>query len=146
MTFLIALHDSFSQIRGQILLSDPLPPISNVFSLILQEEFQREIIDTQSLNNSESLAFSVNSSKKPLIDKQKFAKKSRPRCTHYDTLGHTKETCYKIVGYTPPPNYFKNRSNSYVNNVDGSSEQNPTHNPTLTTGQCQQLINTSPRN
>ena len=103
MTFLIALHDSFSQIRGQILLSDPLPPISNVFSLILQEEFQREIIDTQSLNNSESLAFSVNSSKKPLIDKQKFAKKSRPRCTHYDTLGHTKETCYKIVGYTPPP-------------------------------------------
>ena len=53
-------------------------------------------------------------------------------------MGHTKETCYKIVGY--PPNYFKNRSNSSVNNVDGSSEQNPTHNSTLTIAQCQQLI------
>jgi len=138
MTFLMGLHDSFSQIRGQILLSDPLPSIGNVFSLILQEESQREIIDTQSSNNSESLAFSVNSSQKPLIDKQKFTKKPRPKCTHCDILGHTKETCYKIVGY--PPNYFKNRSNSSVNNVDGPSEPNHTHNSTLTIAQCQQLI------
>jgi len=135
MTFLMGLHDSFSQIRGQILLFDPLPSISNVFSLILQEESQQEIIDTQSSNNSESLAFSVNSSQKPPIDKQKFTKKPHPKCTHCDILGHTKETCYKIVGY--PPNYFKNRSNSSVNNVDGPSEQNPTHNSTLTTAQCQ---------
>jgi len=138
MTFLIGLHDSFSQICGQILLSDPLPSIGNVFSLILQEESQREIIDTQSSNNSESLAFSVNSSQKTPIDKQKFTKKPRPKCTHCDILSHTKETCYKIVGY--PPNYFKNRSNSSVNNVDGPSEQNPTNNRTLTTAQCQQLI------
>ena len=53
-------------------------------------------------------------------------------------MSHTKETCYKIVRY--PPNYFKNQSNSFVNNVDGPSEQNPTHNSTLTTAQCQQLI------
>ena len=63
--------------------------IGNVFSLILQEESQREIIDTQSSNNSESLAFSVFFSKTP-IDKQKFTKKPRPKCTHCDILGHTK--------------------------------------------------------
>ena len=104
----------------------------------MQEESQWEIINTQSSYNYENLAFSINSSKKPLIDKQKFAKKSRPKCTHCDTLGHTKETWYKTFGY--PPNYFKNRSNSFVNNVDSSFEQKSTHNPTLTTAQCHQLI------
>jgi hypothetical protein len=40
--FLMGLNDSFSHIRGQILLLDPLPPINKVFSLVLQEERQRE--------------------------------------------------------------------------------------------------------
>ncbi|XP_062162062.1 uncharacterized protein LOC133869111 [Alnus glutinosa] len=36
--FLMGLYDSFANIRGQILLNDPLPPINKVFSLIIQEE------------------------------------------------------------------------------------------------------------
>lgn len=35
MTFLMGLNDSFSHIRGQILLMDPMSPINKVFSLIL---------------------------------------------------------------------------------------------------------------
>ncbi|KAL5554634.1 hypothetical protein UlMin_042035 [Ulmus minor] len=38
MSFLMGLHDSFSQIQGQLLLMDPLPPINKVFALISQEE------------------------------------------------------------------------------------------------------------
>jgi hypothetical protein len=41
--FLMGLNDSFAQIRGQILLIDPLPSINKVFSLVIQEERQREI-------------------------------------------------------------------------------------------------------
>lgn len=41
MLFLLGLNDSFSQIRGQLLLTDPLPPINKVFSLVTQEERQR---------------------------------------------------------------------------------------------------------
>ncbi|XP_059429182.1 uncharacterized protein LOC132162995 [Corylus avellana] len=41
--FLMGLNDSYSQIRGQILLHDPIPSITKVFSLIVQEEKQREI-------------------------------------------------------------------------------------------------------
>lgn len=41
--FLMGLHESFANIRGQILLVDPLPPISKVFSLVIQEERQREL-------------------------------------------------------------------------------------------------------
>jgi len=39
--FLMGLDDSFTHIRGQILLNDPLPPINKVFSLIIQEERQK---------------------------------------------------------------------------------------------------------
>ncbi|XP_020222106.1 uncharacterized protein LOC109804688 [Cajanus cajan] len=63
MSFLMGLNDSFSQIRGQILLSDPLPSIGNVFSLILQEEAQKEIAITHSSNDSEHMAFIVNQPK-----------------------------------------------------------------------------------
>jgi hypothetical protein len=39
----MGLNDSFAQIRGQVLLIDLLPSINKVFSLIVQEERQREI-------------------------------------------------------------------------------------------------------
>jgi hypothetical protein len=39
----MGLNDSFAQIRGQILLIDPLPSINKVFSLVIQEERQCEI-------------------------------------------------------------------------------------------------------
>jgi len=39
----MGLNDSYAHIRGQILLIDPLPPMNKVFSLLLQEERQREI-------------------------------------------------------------------------------------------------------
>jgi hypothetical protein len=38
--FLMRLNKSFSHIKGQILLMDPLPPINKVFSLVVQEKSQ----------------------------------------------------------------------------------------------------------
>ncbi|KAG5094249.1 hypothetical protein JHK84_049837 [Glycine max] len=90
MSFLMGLNDSFAQVWGQILLSDPLPPIGNVFSLVIQEEAQREIVVNHIPSlNSNTMAFAVNSTAKN------------------PTNGHTKDKCYKLVGY--PPNYFKNK-------------------------------------
>lgn len=43
LSFLMGLNDSFAQIRSHLLLLDPVPLISKVFSLILQEESQRSI-------------------------------------------------------------------------------------------------------
>ena len=36
MQFLMGLNDSYSSIRGQTLLQEPLPTLSKVFSLIVQ--------------------------------------------------------------------------------------------------------------
>ena len=38
LQFLMGLNESYSQIRAQILMIDPLPPINKVFSLVIQEE------------------------------------------------------------------------------------------------------------
>jgi hypothetical protein len=43
--FLMGLNDSFLNIRGQILLIEPLPPFNNFFSLVLQEERQKEVFE-----------------------------------------------------------------------------------------------------
>ena len=84
MSFLMGLNDSFAQIWGQILLFDPLPPIGNVFSLVIQEEAQREIaVNHIPSLNSNTMAFAVNSTtKNPTNGKSRNAKKERPQCAH----------------------------------------------------------------
>jgi hypothetical protein len=47
--FLMGLHESFAQIGGQILLIDPFPGINKVFSLVIQEERQREVATSYSM-------------------------------------------------------------------------------------------------
>jgi hypothetical protein len=75
--FLMGLNDSFAQIRGQILLIDPLPSINKVFSLIVQEERQRAIsvnpvqVETAALMTKTSLQYQnqLNRSGKPQFHK-----------------------------------------------------------------------------
>lgn len=43
MRFLMGLNEIFSTIRSQILMSDPIPLISKVYSLVLQVETQKNI-------------------------------------------------------------------------------------------------------
>ena len=45
MSFLMGLHDSFAQVRGQLLLMDLIPPINKVYALISQEENQRNVVN-----------------------------------------------------------------------------------------------------
>ncbi|XP_073128299.1 uncharacterized protein [Henckelia pumila] len=43
MQLLMGLNESYSQVRAQMLMTDPLRAISKVFSLVVQEERQRSI-------------------------------------------------------------------------------------------------------
>ena len=43
LKFLMGLNDSFSQVRSQVLLMDPLPSVSKVYALLIQEEMQRSV-------------------------------------------------------------------------------------------------------
>ena len=81
----MGLNESYLQIRAQILLIDPLPPINRVFSLIIHEERQRSIGSSSSI---ESITLLANSERRFSSDKSK-KKDTRPICSncgYNDTL------------------------------------------------------------
>lgn len=59
MSFLMGLDDSYSHVRGQILLMNPIPSINHVFSLIVQEEHQRHST-TNRVSNDGSITYAVH--------------------------------------------------------------------------------------
>ncbi|XP_035541429.1 uncharacterized protein LOC118344547 [Juglans regia] len=135
MRFLMGLNDSFSQVRGQILLIDSLPPMNKVFSLILQEERQRDIgsplvphIPFAALSSTAKQALHIKPS----------TSKDRPICSHCSIPGHTIEKCFKLHEY--PPGYRSkgkySTPSSSVHQVAGDSMSSFP----LTPQQCQQLI------
>ncbi|KAF5442021.1 hypothetical protein F2P56_036962, partial [Juglans regia] len=94
--FLMGLNDSYDAVRGQIILLSPLPSLDKTFSLILQEERQRQArnIAVPTTEPSALLAY------------QNFPKRKEKTdmvCGHCGKMGHTKEKCYKLVGF--PPNF-----------------------------------------
>ncbi|KAJ1424924.1 Zinc finger, CCHC-type superfamily [Sesbania bispinosa] len=87
------------------------------------------------------MAFIVNSaSKNSAPDHNKPIRKERPKCAYCGLLGHTKDKCYKLVGY--PPNYnFKSKQSHAANQVLASPDSiNQNKSDPLTPTQCQQLI------
>jgi len=60
MQFLMGLNDSYSAIRGQILLMNPLPSIRQAYSSVSQEEKQRILSSTHAaIEPSNSAAMAV---------------------------------------------------------------------------------------
>ncbi|XP_039012794.1 uncharacterized protein LOC120142110 [Hibiscus syriacus] len=97
----MGLNDSYAHVRRQILLMDPLPSISKVFSLIVQEENQRLV---KNINLVVEASFAVKTAHDP--------RKNRPQCIYCNMLGHTKDKCYKLHGYPPGYSHSSNSSNS----------------------------------
>ncbi|KAE8674868.1 hypothetical protein F3Y22_tig00111708pilonHSYRG00103 [Hibiscus syriacus] len=70
--------------------ANPLPSISKVFSLIVQEENQRLV---KMDNPVVETTFAVKSTHGP--------RKNHPQCSYCSLLGHMKDKCYKLHGYPP---------------------------------------------
>jgi len=116
----MGLNDSFSNIRGQILLIDPLPSINKVFSLIVQEESQREIFlgslthDTAALMTT-AVPMQQNRLVKPHNQKEKSI------CSHCNIPGHTVDKCYRLHGYPPGFKFTKKPPHSGFNKPSACS-------------------------
>uniref|UniRef100_A0A2N9HIV2 Reverse transcriptase Ty1/copia-type domain-containing protein n=1 Tax=Fagus sylvatica TaxID=28930 RepID=A0A2N9HIV2_FAGSY len=111
MQFLMGLNDSFTHVRAQILMTDPLPTITKAFALVEKH---------QGIT---------------MVERGQFIKKERPLCSHCGITGHTVDKCYKLHGY--PPGYkFKNKMHS-ANQTSATGEE--IHLP-FTQVQCQQLL------
>ncbi|XP_031274459.1 uncharacterized protein LOC116132918 [Pistacia vera] len=127
-SFLMGLHDSFAQVRGQLLLMDPIPPINKVFSLVSQEAHQRNVnVTFVGFGGAESMAFAVKNDVARSDNGQNFPRGQRkdnlnsnkPVCTHCGYVSHTIDKCYKLHGY--PPRY-KAKSKSNTSHQPSSSQ------------------------
>ncbi|XP_023759855.1 uncharacterized protein LOC111908259 [Lactuca sativa] len=92
---LIGLDDSYKVVRGQILMTKPLPTVSTAYSLILQEERQRGI-NTSTPINTDIIAMNAS------VENSAMSKKSLV-CNHCKKPGHTKSQCYRLHGF--PANF-----------------------------------------
>ncbi|XP_007029160.2 PREDICTED: uncharacterized protein LOC18599223 isoform X2 [Theobroma cacao] len=118
--FLNGLNKSFSAIRSQVLLMDLIPGLDKVYSLILREESQRNIlVQPQPLLESSAIYTAADNKKKARKD---------IICNHCGKKGHTKDECYKIISFLDDFKFTKGgrsnprRGKNLVNNVFAVSD------------------------
>ncbi|XP_074381070.1 uncharacterized protein LOC141721841 [Apium graveolens] len=103
--FLMGLNDSFTAMRGSILMKSPLPSIGQVYSLLLQEETQIEIHVTNHFKvDSVSLAVNSNRPGQYATYNKKITDGKKVHCNCCKKSGHIIDKCYKLHGFLP---YFK---------------------------------------
>ncbi|XP_035545114.1 uncharacterized protein LOC118348197 [Juglans regia] len=122
--FLMGQNEEFAHVRGQILPLEPLPSITKVFSLIIQEEKQREVGSMGRVGFEPNVAF-MNKRVEGLkvnTGNQQY-RKEKLLCTHCGTTNHTVDKCYKLHGY--PPSYKQKGKVSSANQVMVQSLSTP---------------------
>jgi len=136
--FLMGLNDSYSAIRDQIMLIDPIPTIARVFSIIQQQERQHQLASPSTQHDAMAFVVRRQSSfpaKYPLHSKFKqectyftYCKITRhmldtcfkagnaaaPICSHCNLTGHTMAKCYKLHGYPPGHKLFTKPRGAHV--------------------------------
>ena len=93
--FLMGLNSSYTAIRGSILMMIPFPTMSQVYSLLVQEERQRQVRSEHQFP-TENASFTASS---PKAAKRPEGRRSALFCEHCKRPGHTMDRCYKIHGY-----------------------------------------------
>ncbi|XP_073141785.1 uncharacterized protein [Henckelia pumila] len=96
LQFLMGLNDSYAHVRSHILMTSPLPSVGQAFAIISQEESHRNI-STSVTPLMDSTAFYSSHHKRP----------PSPRCEHCNWPGHTRENCFKLIGYPPGHRLYK---------------------------------------
>ncbi|GAV80218.1 UBN2_3 domain-containing protein [Cephalotus follicularis] len=121
LQFLMGLNDSYGSIRSQILMMCPLPTVSQAYSMISQEESHRGIIAGTHKQSDVPAVFYSNTYKK---------KENGVKCDYCNLSGHTKETCYKLVGYPSWHKLYKGKKGDsffFNQRFTKGGEQNKRH-------------------
>ncbi|XP_060188433.1 uncharacterized protein LOC132617449 [Lycium barbarum] len=142
--FLMGLNEAYSAVRANILMMKPLPSVGQAYSILLNQESQREV-HSGNLVGTDSTAFSVNkwNDRRSFNTKKEstqisYPDSSHPRnsqntnqgnnlfCTYCKKTNHTIGNCYRLIGY--PEGYkFTNKpkkpmGNARVNAVNATEE------------------------
>jgi hypothetical protein len=135
----MGLNESFGNIRGRILLIDPLPPINKVFSFVIKEERKRELCASSLfVHDTAALLTKIDLFPSNSFPKQSQFCKPRPLCSHCGLLGHTIEKCYKLNNY--PPGYTPKLRPTSAHQVQNTVQSFDSIQISVTQEQCQQLL------
>nr|XP_016452318.1 PREDICTED: uncharacterized protein LOC107776883 [Nicotiana tabacum] len=132
--FSMGLNEVYTIVRGSILMMNPLPSIAQAFSILIQEEKQREdkphnqqlVIESTSLNangpgnNNFRTNYNqhMNSSGNNSYGRGHMGNRPSPFCDFCKRPRHTKDKCYKLHGYPQNLKYNNgNRGNKLAANV-----------------------------
>ncbi|XP_062075206.1 uncharacterized protein LOC133779235 [Humulus lupulus] len=127
--FLVGLNESYTHVRAQILMMNPLPLIDKAFSLVIQEDKQCGL-PFMTIPIPAPVNGNKNYPKKPLL------------CTHFGLHNHNKDQCYKLhdfpLGWKPKfkDGTTKNNNNGSVSHIS----ETPAPSAPFTPAQCQQLM------
>ncbi|KAL8137691.1 hypothetical protein V2J09_003692 [Rumex salicifolius] len=93
----MGLNDSFSVIRGNVLMINPPPSLDDVYNFVLQEEEQRSIRSPESHFEEDGTALISRGG-----GSSRRGGSSGGRsyfCDHCKRSGHTVDRCYRLHGY-----------------------------------------------
>ncbi|XP_019255165.1 PREDICTED: uncharacterized protein LOC109233756 [Nicotiana attenuata] len=102
--FLMGLNDSYSQARSQILMMKALPTVNQAYAMLMSDESQRSVTANAGILGSAPNA-NINAYDSTALDiakpsfNPKFRKNYNIQCDFCKIKGHSKENCYKIIGY-----------------------------------------------
>jgi len=119
MQFLMGLNDSYSQIRSNILMQDPLPTVKTAFSIMSSEESHKGNNQTTGISKQNSSAF-VSKGPDP---KKRMQRNPNLVCKNCNQKGHTIERCYKIIGFPKDFKFRNERTSSNFASTDQSTSQ-----------------------
>ncbi|GJY58741.1 hypothetical protein Tco_0458633 [Tanacetum coccineum] len=136
--FLMGLDECYSNLRGQILLLQPLPSVAKAYGMIRQEEKQREGVLPKPLG---SAAFSTQSYQQTRFNNSnKNANTQYPKrpqtgrkstfkpgeyCTNCSKEGHSVDECYKLKGYPIGHPLYGKYKPRVTRNVNVNDNKNP---------------------
>ncbi|CAN6688542.1 unnamed protein product [Malus baccata var. baccata] len=101
MQFLMGLNDSYSTVRGSVLLMSPLPDTRRVHGHILQHERQIVVVNRPDKGTNSHAMQVQQASTSQLTNNKHFNASSRKslKCTYCDGDRHLVDRCYYIIGF-----------------------------------------------
>ncbi|PHT54318.1 hypothetical protein CQW23_08780 [Capsicum baccatum] len=131
--FLMGLNKVYKIVRGSILMMNPLPTMSQDFSILAKEERQREVkphnkfnLEPTSLHGNgagTSTNFKTNYAPYRSNGDSRHPRKFHLFCDYCRKADHTKDKCYKLHGFPPDFKFTKGKNIGTVIVAHGFTEE-----------------------
>ncbi|KAK4718078.1 hypothetical protein R3W88_016416 [Solanum pinnatisectum] len=131
--FLMGLNETYSGVKSNILLVSPLPSVNHTYSLLIQDEKQREM--------------HVEYHKPFNVDRRGDSKAKRNHliCSHCKKVGNSFDKCYRIIGFPADFKFTKGKRMQFGNVYGNAATMNDNEGshfvPTLEKGITEEQYN-----